>query len=200
MLNPDCIEFFESGHRYIDTTIGREIPSVTQILSEVGRYKDIDRDVLMHAGQRGTYVHQACMLYDDGDLDRESLDHALKAYVDGWVKFRSDTGFVPSQSEMVVYNPNDLYCGRIDVIGEYPDKRRALIDIKTQSVADPDMWGMQLAAYAEAISINEGIKERAVVHLRGDGGYSYYTLNDYRYWKWFKVVMNFYNLKLELSK
>lgn len=201
MLNPECIEFREEGHRYIHKPTGRDIPSVTQILGILDTYKGIDKSVLNYAAERGRAVHTACQLWDEDDLDLGSLDPVIRPYVHGWIMFRDDTGFkrFPGRSECMIFHEHLGYAGRFDCIGEYPDKTTDMPDIKTQSDPTPDYWGMQLAAYAEALPADECPKRRSVVHLRDDGTYRYYKLNEPHHWRRFKVVFNYFNLRQELN-
>lgn len=200
MLNPEYISFDPGPHTYTDTRTGQIVPSVTQILQVLGGYEGVDRAVLQYAGQRGSAIHAACELYNQDDLDYDGLDPMLRRYVDGWIQFRKDTGFKPEISEAITYNPDYGYAGTIDCLGKMPDQNNVLIDIKTQSVPSPLKWGLQLAGYMESFAVNERPQSQAVVHLRGDGRYSYYKLSDYRYWKRFRACLEVYNIKKEMEQ
>lgn len=199
MLNPDCIEYRDDTHTYIHKPTGQTLQSVSQITGVLGGYEGIDPHVLRYAANRGTAVHLAAQLHDEGDLDESTVDETIIPYLSSWITFRDVTGFNPTLREALVFHEQLHYCGRLDMIGSFPNGDTALIDIKTQRNPTPDKWGMQLAAYAEAAKPEENPKYRAVVHLLPDGGYRYYKLDGHLYWKRFRVCLDFFNLKREIE-
>ena len=77
-------QFIEEGHRYL--VDGNQWLSVTQVLPW-SYYKDNGEAML-----RGTYVHRMIELYNNNDLDEESLDPALKGFLDAYKQFKKDFG------------------------------------------------------------------------------------------------------------
>ena len=157
------------SHVYTDTDTGRTIPGVTDIITEAG-LSDFSRanpDVLRRAQDFGKAVHAACHLNDINDLDMGSLDPVLKPYLDAWIKWEKDTGFILESSEQIVYSKRYRYAGTYDRIGRI-DGIKTLIDIKSGTTL-PKTIALQTAAYMEAYNegkIREGkIKRRLVVQL-----------------------------------
>jgi hypothetical protein len=199
VLNPDCIAYRDDLHTYTHKPTGMILPSVSQIPGVLGGYEGISPAVLQYAADRGTAVHLAAQLHDEGDLDEATVDPLILPYLSAWILFRQDTGFKPTLREALVYHDALMFCGRFDMVGTFPSGDTALLDIKTQRIPTPDKWGMQLAAYAEAAKPDCAPKTRAVVHLLPDGNYRYYKLDGHIHWKRFKVCLDFFNLKRELE-
>ena len=178
-----AIDFDEANHLYFVN--GKQTPSVSSILSPLVDFSYVPRETLEYASQRGTAVHRATELYDLGTLDDESVDEAVRPYLDAWKRFRQDTGFVPRLIERRVHHADYGYCGTIDREGcmtELAGSPQAIIDIKTPVHLGP-VVGLQLAAYQEALR-SEGFQVdlRFAVQLRSDGNYrlqSYIEKSDF---------------------
>ena len=139
------LQFDPVSHRY--TLGGREVPSVTQLLQVLDQYEGVPPHVLEAAREFGVHVHLACELWDRGTLDEAALDPNLRLYLDGWRKFRGDTGFIPTHIEERVLHRPMRYAGTLDRLGTLRG-RPALVDIK--SGMKPKSVGAQTAAYLEA--------------------------------------------------
>lgn len=127
-----------SDHRYVDDITGREYPSVTQTIRDAGLMGYLSSDEWYL--DRGTAVHEATALFDEGVLDESELDPRLIGYVDAWKKFRTDSAFKPTEIEKIVLSERYGYAGTIDRDG---------IDIKTGA---PCPWHeLQAAAYWYAL-------------------------------------------------
>ncbi len=156
-------------HIYTDTDTGRIIPGVTSILEGAGLsdFSKVNRKTLKKAQKFGTAAHITCHLHDIGDLDMNTLNPALEPYLNAWIKWKKDTGFILESSEQIVYSKIYRYAGTYDRIGRI-DGIKTLIDIKTGTTL-PKTIALQTAAYMEAYNegkIREGkIKRRLVVHL-----------------------------------
>jgi len=127
--------------------------------------------------ERGTAVHEATQFYDEGDLDESTLDPVVVPYLDGWKKFRADTGCEIVFIETDVEHPTLFYKGRPDR-GLIVNDRFFITDIKSGSVA---FWHrIQLALYAMAYgAMNDtGNPRRAGVILPGNGNYSFVEYKD----------------------
>lgn len=163
-----CIDFNPETHQY--SLDGRTIPSVTQVLHEAGI---VDGQWYTEFGAlRGNYIAQATAMFDEGDLDFESLDPQLSPFVAAWAKFRRESGFVPESIEEQVFDDLYGYAGTLDRRGIF-NGRPAIIDIKRGSC--PAWHGLQTAAYARASRI-AGCR-RFCVHLRDNETYS---VNEHR--------------------
>jgi hypothetical protein len=110
------VEFQEDGHIY--TLDGVTLPSVTGILKAEGFIDDGFFDE--YSRKRGQYVHRATHLDDMGELDEEMLDPVLAPYLEGWRKFKRESGFIVEQSEVSMCSKTYLYAGTPDVIGHFP--------------------------------------------------------------------------------
>lgn len=178
------LTFDEATHTY---WIGAaKVPSVTQILKPLVDLSSIPSGVLAHASARGTAVHYACELFDQDNLDWDSLDVELVPYVEAWVEFRMATGFMPIRNEERVFHPGLFYAGTLDRTGLI-NGELSVVDIKTSSGLYPTV-GMQLAAYAEALNAtNANATEpkhtgRYAVQLKKDGRYHLQPYTDKTDW------------------
>lgn len=156
------LEFEESSHTY--KLNGKEIPSVTTILKEVGF---IDTTWFKDSGLvRGSVVHKATELLDQGFLDWFGLNEEYIPYVKAYEKFKLESGFQSIQQESKMYDDLFWFCGTVDRIGML-NNCDAILDIKTgQKQA---WWSLQLAAYKHLSKIR-----RAKVYslrLKKDGKY-----------------------------
>ena len=186
-------------HIYTDTDTGRTIPGVNSIIEGAG-LSDFSRanpDVLRRAQDFGKAVHTASHLHDINDLDMGSLDPALKPYLDAWIKWKKDTGFVMESSEQIVYSKIYRYAGTYDRIGRI-DGIKTLIDIKTGTTL-PKTIALQTAAYMEAYNegkIREGkIKHRLVVHLLENSPAKIQKQNERTDFRVFTSCLNIVNWK-----
>lgn len=183
---PDAgLTFDEELHRYY--VEGRWIRSVTQVLNIITGpiYARIPPPILDFAKVRGSNVHGWTELLDlgeaetfgptiraeDGTILHE--DHAEWPYVQAWLRFREESGFLPEIIEQRLYHPRLRYCGTVDRIGLLHG-RRATLEIKT--VASLAAWvGLQTAGYHEAFNHgrdrSEQARDRYAVQLKKDGSY-----------------------------
>lgn len=96
--------------------------------------------------ERGTAIHAATVLYDQGVLDWSSLDERIVGFVRGYERFRKEVGGEVVAMEMEVSGPG--YTGHLDRVfkGTAVCPGLLLADIKTNA---PDkVTGIQTMAYA----------------------------------------------------
>lgn len=167
------VKYIDKDHKYFDEN-GQELPSVTKILEVAGisDFSKIPPEILECAQLRGTYVHNACELYDVSKLNEKVLDPVLKAYLDGWKQFRRD--FQPEilANEKIVSSEKYRFAGRIDRI-MLINQKITLIDIKSGAIypsATIQLAGYQLAWNEEYGKIYK-IKDKFIVRLKNDGSY-----------------------------
>lgn len=162
----DGLTFEAEGHVY--RFKGRVVPSVTQVLEqlEVGSFVAAIKEAMrgqtyaaqssaiadaiavwQAAAEFGTHVHQACHLYNQDDLDEESLAPALMPYLNSYRLFLLETGFAVTGSETLLYNSLMGYAGAADIFGNWMQSTW-VVDIKSGIV--PKTVGAQLAAYQNA--------------------------------------------------
>jgi len=175
------------------------VPSVTQILNEVGisDYSGIpaaQRDAYMRFG---TAVHLACELWDRRELDLPRLDPMLAPYLNSWIKFRTESGFEIYESEKPQYSLKHRFAGTPDRIGTL-NGRRVVVDIKS-SVDTKQGADLQTAGYA--ILFNEGkprgahALDRYSVHLKDNGKYKIEPHKDRNDINAFLSCLSMYNIK-----
>lgn len=163
------MEFDAENHVYYVN--GEVVPSVTQILKEAGL---VDTTWFTEFGRwRGSAVHKATHYFDEGDMDRRTLDPVVKPFVADWKRFREDTGFTPTLIEKPLYEPIYGYCGTPDrrgyFLGGKPEDSNEVIDLKTYPGGKAPWWTrLQLAAYGRMLDRTRIFRRYAVV-LTGDG-------------------------------
>ncbi len=195
------ISFDVATHTYRDES-GRRLPSVTQILGAVppwlGRFDLVPADTLEYKRQLGTAVHHATALHDQGVLDYDTLDDAIRPYLDAWCLYRAETGFVPTVIEQIVHHPTLGYCGTLDRIGRTPTAV-VLLDVKSADPSSGYLSGPQTAAYLcayLACTPNHGLParvQRCSVHLAGDGRYRIVPHTNRRDLDVFKAALELWN-------
>lgn len=154
--------YFEpKGHLY-HTPDGMILDSVTTILKNalnMYQYGDNSRAI------RGSAIHRMIELYDENNLDINSLSDDLKNMLEVYKKAKKELNFTSIQSEIRRYHPDYLFAGTIDKIvllnNEY-----WLIDIKTGSKEIWHKW--QTAAYAKLLEKEIPIKNRGCLYLTTD--------------------------------
>lgn len=185
--------FDKVAHTY--TLNGRRLPSVTQVLSPLEDFSMVPRDVLEAAREFGQHVHEACDLFDRGELDWANLDPALVPYVEGWRNFILESGAVVIASEFQIHHAKLGYAGSPDKALAWAG-RIVIPDLKATAVV-PRTVGAQTAAYAKAYQFMHGGKEptRYCIHLPGDGKYKTHPRRDPADWSLFVSALNVHNFK-----
>lgn len=174
------LRFEPDTHQYFTGDL--ELPSVTRILSEA-RIADFSKPWFTDAvKERGTLVHAAIALDNEGALDYDALDPQLVGYVDGWRKYLAESGATVEHFEKAVCDRQTGYAGTLDVIvveaRQNGPTYRTVLDIK------PALYpsvGPQVAAYARcARQLYETpvVFRRAALVLPGDGTYFRHALTD----------------------
>lgn len=172
------LSFDEDKHEY--RADGRVIPGVTSILQPLLDYSMIPHETLGRAQMLGQAVHRATELFDNDDLDMDSLSAELVPYLAAWQKFRAECDFHPMGVEQRVHHHVLDYAGTYDRVGLVRGEK-AVIDIKKMMTLGP-VIGLQLAAYKEAANLSlpagERITRRYALGLRPDGTYRMQPYND----------------------
>lgn len=163
------IHFDPEKHLY--TVDGEPFPSVTQILQSEGFvdtafYTDYGRE-------RGSLAH-LCIHYEDTDeLDESTVDAALAPYLAAYRRFKRESGFIVSASEVPLASKVYRFAGTPDKFGSFKDAECALLDIKTGGM---EPWAaIQTAAY----EILKGSPyKRYGLQLKADGSYKLHPFKD----------------------
>src|SRR3990167_1236157 len=147
-------------------------PRVTTILSEAGLtdFSKINPVVLEASAKFGTAVHLATKLWDETNLNMETLSAPLLPSLEAWKKFKRDYGIICFVDiEKHVISKKWKYQGHLDriaiVYGE-----RTLIDIKSVNTVMP-ATAIQTAGYKigwEETS-KQRIRQRWCVQVLEDG-------------------------------
>jgi len=151
---------------------GTEVPSTTQILDCVGLvdYSNVPGDTLEHKSRIGDAAHFATRLYDQDDLDPFSIHDEVMPYVQAYMNFVDEMGFVPEPEwieKSMVHTVNGMPYGlTIDRIGKLTksptlSKYRTLIELKC-AYAEEASWKWQMSAYEMAVPKDERIVRMAL--------------------------------------
>lgn len=164
------VKFDAEDHSYrID---GKIVPSVTKIIQPLYDFSRVPRDIMERAQAFGTAVHDACDLYDADDLVIDTLDPAIKPYLDAWIKFKTEFNIKDAKSEIIVHSEKYQYAGRVDNIFRCSN-RWVLVDKKT-CTSEYKQTRVQLAGYKIA-AVEMGLLPKKCdvysVRLLGDGRY-----------------------------
>lgn len=193
------LSFDEATHTY--RWDGVVVPSVTTILRilDDSALSRVSPDVLAAAAGRGTAVHKATELDDEGTLDESSVDPAIAPYLEAWRRYRADTGLEPIAVEQRVYHNQHRYAGTFDRVAML-DGQRVIVDIKS-GTAWPS-HGPQTAAYAYAWERMHGkkIDGRIVVYLASDGQYRADRHGNQNDWATFVAALTIYRFKEQKCK
>lgn len=153
---PDVV-LIEDTHTYM--VDGTERPSVTKIIKSSGLmgYLPDDEYYLL----RGQYIHEALELYLHNALDVDSLSYGIRGFVESGILYMDHTGYKPTHTELMLYDPVYQYCGKPDGV--------PLLDWKS---GGKEHWHiLQMAAYDNLLKVNK-IPSAGMplnVHLRADG-------------------------------
>ena len=172
---PYALDFEEESHRYLLN--GNQVPSVTQVIKSAG-LSEVEQFYTPEAAQRGTAVHAACQ-YDDEETLGDCTENLL-GYLNGWRKFRAESGFVPTHIEIRLASERYQFAGALDRIGALNGKP-SLLDIKSGAFC---RWhAIQLAAYWILISETHAvpslprIETFLVVCVAEDGTYKTHSIS-----------------------
>jgi len=159
------LTFTPENHQYrVDGVI---VPSVTQVLSILNDYSQVDEKTLLASMDFGKKVHRAIELLNNDDLDEESLDDAIKPYLEHWEKFCTDFKMTEPTSEHRMYHPTLNYAGTIDIYC-FLDGVLSIIDIKTGAVSKSA--APQVAAYKAMYEafIGHKVEQTFILQLNED--------------------------------
>ena len=158
------VEFTHEGHKY--TVDGRVIPSVSQILEDVGLVDT--RWFKPEHATRGIIVHELLELIDKGLMDPRDVEEDFKGYVGAYLLFKEECNVKINEIEKIVVNKDFQYAGRIDRLCQI-NHVSSILDIKTGVKC---RWHpVQLFAYHYALPLNSIGSATFAVHLKDNGKY-----------------------------
>lgn len=139
--------FDDDKHEYL--LDGVRLPHVTGILGQMGltpRYPVGSYRI------RGRRVHEACCLFDAGELDQYEIGADLVPYVERYKSLVLDLKPEYDLTEKALYHPIYCYAGTLDRAGRiFGD--RFILDLKSGGTG-PET-GLQLAAYTLMLHPND---------------------------------------------
>ena len=207
------------GRFYIDSN-GKEVPSVTTVLSATSDKSGIDE------WKRRVGHEEATRIINESTTIGSNVHNALENYLNGndW-KIQDDETYVSKISisilncfiENLITDITEiwglevgvildgLYAGTADCVGIYNDKE-SLIDFKTAKKIKPKEWiedyFLQCSAYANAHNVMFGTDIKQIVILMADRNQEFkkFVVNgrefDHYTNKWKQKLINFHNTKL----
>lgn len=186
-ITAEQVEFDAATHTY--TVDGKVLPSVTQILQEVGLVDS--RWFNDEACERGQAVAIITELYDKGILvDESRIADGLRGYLDAWKGFCGAVGYVNGDIEQPLASLEMGYAGTPDRVC-YCFARCTVLDIKA-GVPMPH-YEMQTAGYSRLVT--PPVLHRACVYLQANGGYKIRQHDNPRDWDDFAAALRIVNLK-----
>lgn len=159
--------------------------SLTWRISDAGFGSDfsvVPPAILERACDRGNAVHMACHYYDEGDLDIDSVDEAIKGYVQGYMRFDQECPgkVVAVEQRMVVEIFPGIWIGLTPDCIKFVRGRRAIVERKTSQHLGP---GAQLQTMGQFRAWNllypkTPVHDRYGLRLQSDGYYKLYAHED----------------------
>lgn len=178
-VNDHRLAFDAAAHAY---TLGdRRLPSVTQILADVGVADFSDPHFSDDVKERGRRIHHMIALDVEESLDDDTVTDELQPYLTAWRRFLAESGAQIEFWERPVCDPELGYAGTLDGIVVLPGERmqrRTVLDIKRALYPSA---GPQLAAYlrcARDLYPQPVLFNRAALVLPGDGSYRLQPLTE----------------------
>lgn len=142
---------------------------VTEALGLLGLKEDWGDERAM---KRGTYVHKATALDDEGALNYPDLDEELKPYVDGWRKFKAEMRPKILKIEHRVEIPELGISGTLDRLLEM-NGQLWLVDLKTGGAAPWHKWQVALYSILYNLSTGTASPRPSVVYVTSKGTYKW---------------------------
>lgn len=134
----------------------------------------VNGEDLEYAQERGTHVHNALNMFVEDDLDLGALENEpYKGYVDAGIAFLKATGFVPYNTNVIVFNDLLRTAGEIDMVGRLANsKQEVILDWKTG--APSAVTAIQLSGYNSMYISGKLPCERILLeaNLKDNGGYT----------------------------
>lgn len=182
------LEFEEETHTYrLD---GILIPSVSAIMEPLSRvkYTGISESTLKRAANKGTAVHNAIENWLKFGIEDVSAEH--QGYFEGFKQWKSAVSPEIIGSEIHLCHRLMRYGGTADLLA-YIENDLVLVDIKTTYTISDMTCGVQLEAYAQALSsMGVGIQRKIILHLKRDGKFDVreYPAPDAERWRVFGAL------------
>lgn len=166
-MNPAIVTIDDQHHYWADNGKTRwEVPGVSALLEwKFGKNPFFKP---YHA-RKGSLVHRACTLDDQGILDESTVAPEFAEYLAAWRKFKNEKKVSVLENEFIVYDLTLGYAGTVDkLITWNRSGRPCIVDIK--SGVKTDTHWLQLAAYVRG-SKEWRTLDGLIVYLKDTGKY-----------------------------
>lgn len=172
---------------------GRVVPGVTQLFKDMGLIDDKHFDD--YSCNRGTYVHDATVMLDNGSLDEDSLSEPLRPYLAGY------KDFLKHIKPKMLFTEQDLYDEVLGFAGK-PDriciinKVASILEIKTGAALK--IHRLQTAGYkilARNLVTETAVLNRYILYLSSTGKYKLEQHNDRGDEFAFQAILGAYHAK-----
>lgn len=190
------IVFDEKKHLYSDES--GPLIGVSTAIKQSGMYNfdGIASKVVEYAGMRGSMVHAATELFDNGILDWGSLDPVILPYVEAYREFIEQNNVQILGMETVVCDKVLRYAGRLDRTCIMSNYQKYVLDIKT-AYTMPFYTGLQLAAYRNCFDMHGRTYGRLGLQLKKDGSYKLHEYKDPEDFTVFAACLKVYQYKIK---
>lgn len=141
-------------------------------------------------------MHKATELFDADDLDEDSIDDAVKPYLEAWKKFLIEMQVEVISSEQPLHHPTMNYAGMLDRQANVGG-RPYILDIKATASLSP-ATGIQLAGYHAMLE--QPHNRRAAVQLKPNGNYVFEEYSDENDWPTFVSLLTINNWRKNHAK
>lgn len=168
MMESDRLDFDAESHTYrLDN---KRLPSVTEIIKPLQNWANIPKDTLAYACAKGLATHAAIELWNNNDLDIDSLDPVIVPRFEAWLNFLADKKPQILGFEEPMYSRIYHYAGTPD-LWIYIDDEYWLLDIKPNSLFK--WYPIQLVGYQQLLKeeLDIPITRRATLQLMDNGKY-----------------------------
>ena len=138
MTKADKFIFRAEDHKYFHG--GIEVPGVTRLLQDYDliNFDGVPKERLDYKFALGTAVHYAIKLYNEQNLDEDSMHKAVKPYFQAYKKFCEIHKYEPRHTEHRLYSKKWQFAGTMDSQGLFFWKKNDL-----ESIIDwKCSWGM----------------------------------------------------------
>ena len=174
---------------------GIKIPSVSNVMEPLSRakYDHISAKTLEIAANRGTEVHNSIenfLKFGFSDIDPE-----FAGYINAFEAWYKGTEPDVVGSEVRIYHKLMQYAGTLDLLCYVKDEL-CIYDFKTTSVISDMTCGVQLEAYAQALTTHGiNVQRKRILHLKKDGKFKEreYPTSDAPRWRVFGALKTVYD-------
>lgn len=164
-------EFTFDEEKHVGYYNGVPIKSVTTVLQQEGL---VDTTYFTEYGRvKGTYLHKAVLLDNNGTLDEDTVDDAIRGRLEAARRFKADTEFEIIEQEVRHFNKMYMITGKPDLVARLYGKP-SIIDYKPWNL----QWytRYQLGGYELFFDTH---MRRYALRLGDDGRYQLHPYTDW---------------------